>query len=78
MAGSEWWRGRRVYAGAQAWVLSGTKGPTQALRMKASRRHPLSLGGVDCRLLHYEVRSQRPAAEQQHGSMRGRQHASAA
>lgn len=67
-----------VCAGAQAWVLSGTKGPTQALRMKASRRHPLSLGGVDCRLLQYEVRPPPPAAAQHHGSAPGRQHASAA
>eukprot|EP00892_Ulva_mutabilis_P010337 jgi/Ulvmu1/7676/UM038_0106.1 len=48
--------------GAHAWILSGTKGPTQALRMKATRRYPLSLGGVDCRLLHYEVRPPPPAA----------------
>ena len=29
---------------------------TGALRMKASRRIPISNGGIDCRWLHYDVR----------------------
>lgn len=66
-------RAEHVHAGTNAWILSGTKGPTQALRMKASRRHPLSLGGVDCRLLHYEVRPPPPAGDAAPTSRPGRQ-----
>ena len=43
-------------SGWDAWVLSGNAGVTGALRMKASRRIPISNGGIDCRWLHYEVR----------------------
>ena len=38
------------------WLLSGNPELTGALKMKASRRIPISNGGIDCRWLHYEVR----------------------
>ena len=37
------------------YVLSGNADATKALRMKASGKHSLMLGGVDCRLLRYDV-----------------------
>ncbi|OUW48279.1 MAG: RNA methyltransferase [Synechococcus sp. TMED187] len=43
-------------SGWDVWVLSGNPGITGALRMKASRRIPISNGGIDCRWLHYQVR----------------------
>ena len=43
-------------SGWDAWVLSGNAAVTGALRMKASRRIPISNGGIDCRWLHYQVR----------------------
>ncbi|NDC16134.1 MAG: class I SAM-dependent RNA methyltransferase, partial [Synechococcaceae bacterium WB9_2_170] len=38
------------------WLLSGNPELTGALRMKASRRVPISNGGIDCRWLKYEIR----------------------
>jgi putative N6-adenine-specific DNA methylase len=38
------------------WLLSGNAAVTGALRMRASRRIPISNGGIDCRWLHYDVR----------------------
>ncbi|WP_216903847.1 class I SAM-dependent RNA methyltransferase [Synechococcus sp. CCY 9618] len=38
------------------WLLSGNPALTGALRMKASRRVPVSNGGIDCRWLRYEIR----------------------
>ncbi|MGC6482437.1 MAG: THUMP domain-containing class I SAM-dependent RNA methyltransferase [Synechococcus sp.] len=43
-------------SGWDAWILSGNAGITGALKMKASRRIPISNGGIDCRWLHYHVR----------------------
>ena len=43
-------------SGWDAWILSGNANVTGALRMKASRRIPISNGGIDCRWLHYQVR----------------------
>jgi putative N6-adenine-specific DNA methylase len=43
-------------SGWDFWVLSGNSELTGALRMKASRRIPVSNGGIDCRWLHYAVR----------------------
>ena len=43
-------------SGWNAWVLSGNAAVTGALRMKASRRIPISNGGIDCRWLQYQVR----------------------
>ena len=42
--------------GWSLWLLSGNPELTGALKMKASRRIPISNGGIDCRWLHYEVR----------------------
>jgi putative N6-adenine-specific DNA methylase len=38
------------------WLLSGNPELTGALRMKASRRVPISNGGIDCRWLKYDIR----------------------
>jgi len=38
------------------WLLSGNPELTGALRMKASRRFPVSNGGIDCRWLLYNIR----------------------
>ena len=43
--------------GAHVWALSGHAPSTAALRMRASRKVPLTVGGVDCRLLQYSVMS---------------------
>ena len=43
-------------SGWSLWLLSGNPELTGALKMKASRRIPISNGGIDCRWLHYEVR----------------------
>jgi putative N6-adenine-specific DNA methylase len=43
-------------SGWNLWLLSGNPELTGALRMKASRRIPVSNGGIDCRWLHYEIR----------------------
>ena len=42
--------------GWQLWLLSGNPALTGALRMKATRRIPVSNGGIDCRWLHYQIR----------------------
>lgn len=42
--------------GWSLWLLSGNPELTGALRMKASRRIPISNGGIDCRWLHYVIR----------------------
>ncbi len=42
--------------GWSLWLLSGNPELTGALRLKASRRIPVSNGGIDCRWLHYEIR----------------------
>lgn len=44
-------------AGWQLWLLSGNRSLTGALRLKASKRIPVSNGGLDCRWLHYEMRA---------------------
>jgi putative N6-adenine-specific DNA methylase len=38
------------------WLLSGDPRLSEALHLKASRRIPISNGGIDCRWLHYEIR----------------------
>lgn len=40
---------------AQAFVLSGNKDVTQYLRMRADQRMPITIGGMDCRLVKYTV-----------------------
>ena len=47
---------RREASGWQLWLLSGNPKLTGALRLKASRRIPVSNGGIDCRWLHYDIR----------------------
>ncbi|MGB5133764.1 MAG: class I SAM-dependent RNA methyltransferase [Prochlorococcaceae cyanobacterium] len=43
-------------SGWTLWLLSGNPQLTGPLRMKASRRIPVSNGGIDCRWLRYEIR----------------------
>jgi putative N6-adenine-specific DNA methylase len=43
-------------SGWDLWLLSGNPKLSGALRMKASRRLPVSNGGIDCRWLHYTIR----------------------
>lgn len=38
-----------------AFILSGNADITSQLRMKSRRKYPLTIGGVDCRLLHYQI-----------------------
>ena len=47
---------KRDASGWDFWLLSGNAAVTGALRMRASRRIPISNGGIDCRWLHYDVR----------------------
>ena len=42
------------------WLLSGNPELTRSLRLKASRRIPISNGGIDCRWLRYELRAGSP------------------
>ena len=43
-------------SGWTLWLLSGNPELTGALRLKASRRIPISNGGIDCRWLRYDIR----------------------
>ena len=47
---------------AQAFILSGNKDVTKHLRMKAEQRMPITIGGMDCRLIKYTVSSFIPGA----------------
>jgi putative N6-adenine-specific DNA methylase len=47
---------RQRCPGWTAWLLSGNPELTAALRLKASRRIPVSNGGIDCRWLRYDIR----------------------
>ena len=47
---------RERCSGWQLWLLSGNPELTGALRLKASRRIPVSNGGIDCRWLRYDIR----------------------
>lgn len=56
----EAWEGLGVFlkretSGADTFVLSGSTGPTKHLRLRADRKIPLTIGGVDCRLLKYHI-----------------------
>ena len=42
-------------AGSTAWVLCGNQVATKYMGMRIGRKYPLTLGGVDTRLLKYEV-----------------------
>ena len=48
-----------VIPGGDAWVLSGDPSLTASLRMKASRKIPISVAGVDSRFLRYNLRPPR-------------------
>jgi putative N6-adenine-specific DNA methylase len=48
------------------WLLSGNPELTGALRLKASRRIPISNGGIDCRWLKYELGSRHDTASRDH------------
>lgn len=48
--------------GATAYLLSGNPEASKGLRLKADRRYPITVGGVDCRLLQYSIRGVEPAA----------------
>jgi putative N6-adenine-specific DNA methylase len=50
---------RERCGGWTLWLLSGNPELTRSLRLKASRRVPVSNGGLDCRWLRYELRSGR-------------------
>ncbi|MFN6352790.1 MAG: class I SAM-dependent RNA methyltransferase [Cyanobacteriota bacterium] len=47
---------RQQAPGWTLWLLSGHPSLTGALKLKASRRIPVSHGGLDCRWLKYEIR----------------------
>ena len=47
---------RQRCPGWTVWLLSGNPELTAALRLKASRRIPVSNGGIDCRWLRYDIR----------------------
>ena len=42
-------------SGWQLWLLSGNPTLTKSLRMKASKKIPVSNGGIDCRWLNYVI-----------------------
>lgn len=47
---------KKECAGATAFLLSGNPKASQGLRMKADRKYPVTVGGVDCRVLQYSIR----------------------
>lgn len=47
--------------GAEAYLLSGNAEATAGLRLRADKRWPLTIGGVDCRLLKYSIRGRASA-----------------
>lgn len=59
---------RERCGGWTLWLLSGNPELTRALRLKASRRVPVSNGGIDCRWLRYEIRSGGRGDEQAAGA----------
>jgi putative N6-adenine-specific DNA methylase len=61
------WRGLGSFlkgqcGGAEAYLLCGNPRATQALKLRADARFPLTVGGVDCRLLKYGITARAPAA----------------
>ena len=47
---------KQHWSGWTLWLLSGQAELSGALRLKTSRRIPVSNGGIDCRWLRYEIR----------------------
>jgi hypothetical protein len=43
-------------AGADAYVLCGNPSATRELFLKVKQKYPIVVGGIDVRLLHYQVR----------------------
>jgi hypothetical protein len=41
--------------GADVFLLSGNAEATRNMRLRADRKWPISVGGIDCRVLHYKV-----------------------
>ena len=52
------------------YVMSGNADATRGLRMKASEKHALTLGGVNCRLIRYDVLPKMPVNMQRFESRR--------
>ncbi len=52
----------RKFPGAEAWILSGNASLTRFLGLQASKKVPLWNGGLECRLLRYEVFPSTPRA----------------
>eukprot|EP00899_Mesostigma_viride_P021308 jgi/Mesvir1/29179/Mv25947-RA.3 len=48
---------------ADVFVLSGNAQVTRGLRMKAEKKYPVVVGGVDCRVMHYKVLPPKPASD---------------
>ncbi|TVR58994.1 MAG: hypothetical protein EA426_07735 [Spirochaetaceae bacterium] len=46
---------KRHGAGFTAWILTGSKEGVKSIGLRASRRHPIMNGGIDCRFLKYEL-----------------------
>ncbi|MCC7170106.1 MAG: RNA methyltransferase [Planctomycetes bacterium] len=58
----------RKCGGATAYVLSGNESLTRLLGLRASRRIPVMVGPIECRLLKYEIRAKdEPPTDQDRG-----------
>ncbi|CEG00779.1 DNA methylase, N-6 adenine-specific, conserved site [Ostreococcus tauri] len=51
---------KRECPDTSAFVLSGNPAVSRAIRMRASRKHVVGIGGVDCRLLRYDILPPKP------------------
>ena len=51
---------KRECPDSSAFVLSGNPEVSRAIRMRASRKHVVGIGGVDCRLLRYDILPPKP------------------
>ena len=51
---------KRECPDSSAFVLSGNPAVSRAIRMRASRKMPLGIGGVDCRFLRYDILPPKP------------------
>ena len=65
---------KRECPDTSAFVLSGNPAVSRAIRMRASRKHVVGIGGVDCRLLRYDILPPKPPGyvpASQRGNRRG-------
>jgi putative N6-adenine-specific DNA methylase len=46
---------KKQFVGWNAWVLSGNRDQSAAMRLKATRRAPVWNGPIECRLLKYQI-----------------------